>query len=570
MMYLIWLCVLIMAILPLRIGSPSLRFVMQELPDTVTVAADVPSDPGDILIITGADDAPTLDEQRQTLTAYAQTHDTLIGTFKGAVGICISSIMVHTAFLLGLCWAAGFGYRLVTEYAEFRRLRNVFAHGSRDCDDAMITTVFAACRARVGISPEKKIRLRIIDASHNVTPCVIGVFHPTIYLSAFCGTLDETHLEHVLLHELCHIRRNDLVYEYFMVFVLSFHWLCPTCRAVREAITEDIELACDVSVLRITNNIPCYMESILCVAESITEGSGLMTKNGIRHADTAGFMACNTAPSYLKRRYMHMKTTREKKHAKKLYALCAGIMTTVVVANAALLSSCGFIEASELGAPADGIVEAESTYTYDPIDVALRNYFGIPDQYPITAEMYDEIETLDFYILERGDETLSAEEKAYPAIYYQSNIDAVFVMINGEGPMHLMPMYLMPEAMETVIVPALEKNKDPQNIGFEKFRAFYALKDLADPLLEPRAAAEMKQCFPILEEIGAMYVYDPYTTVREEDILYKILCESGIVDTSILNETALMTKIAVNEHLSDVTVQYHTITSDDEFLDRRG
>ncbi len=561
MMYLIWLCVLVMAILPLRLGAPSLHFWMQEPDDTSAPFVDMRMEQSELLIITRADDIPTQNEQRQTLTDYANENNSLIGHVKGAIGISIPVMLVYAANLLGVVWAVGFGYKLVAEYIEYRRLRAVFDRCSSVCTDARIHEIFAECRQKAGISPKREITFRMIDETCHFTPCVMGVFHPTVYVSAFCGTLDAPRLTHVLLHELCHIRRHDLLYKYFSVFVLSFHWICPTTRYVREAISEDIELACDASVLRLTGDLSGYMESILSVAAYVVTTGRMMQENGIRHADTAGFMASNTAPSYLKRRYLHMKTTREKKHAKKLYTLCAGVLALIVGANAALLSSCGFIEASTAGGAADGAADAEISYTYDPIDTALRNYFNIPETAEITAEMYGEIDTIDFYILKATDETAAAEQ-----IVYQTHLDAVFVSVNGANVEHLMPNVLTKAAMESVVLPALDAYDAAVNaVAAQKFRAFYALKDPSDPVLEPRAVAEMYLLFPELEEYGPLYIFDPYTTQREDDHLYQTICDAGIVDTSMLNEAALTAKVAVNSGLADVEVRYYTASGIDGF-----
>lgn len=559
MMYLIWLFVLVMAILPLKLGSPTLRFVMQVAGTSETVSTEAVSDHNDLLIITGADDVPTFNVQRATLSAIAEEGDMLIQTVQGAVGISVSSVMTYGAGLLMLFFAMGFGYHLAAEIVAGARMKDFLESHSTPCTDADTLATFSACRQMAGISEKRRIRLRVIDEAYNLTPCVLGVFQPTVYLSAFCGTLDNTHLEHVILHELCHIKRGDILYKYFAVFVLSLHWVSPVCRPVRRAITEDIELACDASVLSVTGDMRGYMDSILAIAENMRGDSHSAQQKQKQSAELAGYMACNTAPSYLKRRYLHMKTTREKKHEKRLYTLCAGVLALIVTSNVALLSSCGYMETNALSSPADGMFGDAPVYTYDPIDVALRNYFGIPDTAEITAEMYAEIETIDFYILEKTDTPMSENEEKHPTLYHRSNLDMVLVSINGEHVQSPVPRYVAKDTMESVISPAVKAFDETTDAdAYRKFTAFFALRDPADPALEESELREMLATYPQLDTYGAQYVYDPYVTLREDDLIYAYLCGAGIVDTAILCEEALTAKVAVNRNLDDVEIGYET------------
>lgn len=77
-------------------------------------------------------------------------------------------------------------------------------------------------------------------------PLVIGVFCPVLFLPEnVCGKED---LRYILLHELTHVRRRDLLYKWFAALVCSVHWFNPVVYAVSKQIEEECEVSCDYCV----------------------------------------------------------------------------------------------------------------------------------------------------------------------------------------------------------------------------------------------------------------------------------------------------------------------------------
>jgi len=79
------------------------------------------------------------------------------------------------------------------------------------------------------------------------TPMLIGVFRPAIILPDREYT--ETRLNAVLLHELTHLRRKDVLVKWFAVLVTAVHWFNPIVWAIRREIDRACELSCDVAVI---------------------------------------------------------------------------------------------------------------------------------------------------------------------------------------------------------------------------------------------------------------------------------------------------------------------------------
>lgn len=80
------------------------------------------------------------------------------------------------------------------------------------------------------------------------TPVLIGVFRPTIVLPD--KTFVDTQLQHILLHELTHLRRHDIVIKWFCVFLGTLHWYNPMIYLVQREMSRACELACDEAVIK--------------------------------------------------------------------------------------------------------------------------------------------------------------------------------------------------------------------------------------------------------------------------------------------------------------------------------
>ncbi|MCL2835056.1 MAG: M56 family metallopeptidase, partial [Treponema sp.] len=79
------------------------------------------------------------------------------------------------------------------------------------------------------------------------TPMLIGVFNPAIILPDREYT--EAQLRAVLLHELTHLKRKDIIIRWLTVLACAVHWFNPTVWFVRHEIDRACELSCDEAVI---------------------------------------------------------------------------------------------------------------------------------------------------------------------------------------------------------------------------------------------------------------------------------------------------------------------------------
>jgi beta-lactamase regulating signal transducer with metallopeptidase domain len=118
---------------------------------------------------------------------------------------------------------------------------------------------------RLGLEEPPRL-LRSTDAK---MPFACGVLHPTIVLPADCDewTLDRRHA--VLLHELAHVRRRDLVGHTLGRFVCAVYWFHPLVWTAAKNLRSESERACDDLALVCGARATEYAEHLLDIVTSV-------------------------------------------------------------------------------------------------------------------------------------------------------------------------------------------------------------------------------------------------------------------------------------------------------------
>ena len=75
------------------------------------------------------------------------------------------------------------------------------------------------------------------------TPAVTGVLHPQLLLPH--EHYDSSDLRYILRHELCHLKRRDMLLKLVLLAANAMHWFNPVVYLMLRQADEDIELSCD-------------------------------------------------------------------------------------------------------------------------------------------------------------------------------------------------------------------------------------------------------------------------------------------------------------------------------------
>ncbi|SFI00276.1 M56 family metallopeptidase [Planctomicrobium piriforme] len=146
---------------------------------------------------------------------------------------------------------------------HFRFLARV--RGSIQPDHHRLEKLWSACLNRAGI--RRAIPISICEAVSQ--PAVTGVFRPQLLIPSDLTQLRDAELEMIMLHELAHLRRHDLLVNWLLLIVHTLHWWNPAYWFAAWRYRSLRELVCDEFVLRMLSPAQRreYGELLLRLAE---------------------------------------------------------------------------------------------------------------------------------------------------------------------------------------------------------------------------------------------------------------------------------------------------------------
>ena len=145
-------------------------------------------------------------------------------------------IPVTTILFYGyLAGAAAFLLYQGVSYALFRR---TVRRWKRDVSRADYAAMISDTARDLGVSAPEMIVCEAIS-----TPAVTGLLRPRLLLPH--EHYDVQELRYILRHELCHLKRRDMLLKLVLLAANAMHWFNPVVYLMLRQADEDIELACD-------------------------------------------------------------------------------------------------------------------------------------------------------------------------------------------------------------------------------------------------------------------------------------------------------------------------------------
>lgn len=145
-------------------------------------------------------------------------------------------IPVTTILFYGyLAGAAAFLLYQGVSYAIFRR---TVRRWKRDVARADYAAMLSDTARDLGVSAPEMIVCEAIS-----TPAVTGLLRPRLLLPH--EHYDVQELRYILRHELCHLKRRDMLFKLVLLAANAMHWFNPVVYLMLRQADEDIELACD-------------------------------------------------------------------------------------------------------------------------------------------------------------------------------------------------------------------------------------------------------------------------------------------------------------------------------------
>ena len=114
---------------------------------------------------------------------------------------------------------------------------------------------------------------RLLRSEEAKMPFACGIFHPTIVLPAECDDWTADRRLAVLLHELAHVRRHDLIGHTLGRLACAVYWFHPLVWTAAKQLRSESERACDDLALVCGARASDYAEHLLDIVTSVRHDS---------------------------------------------------------------------------------------------------------------------------------------------------------------------------------------------------------------------------------------------------------------------------------------------------------
>ena len=184
-----------------------------------------------------------------------------------------------------------------------------------------------------------KRNVRIAESEYAGIPFVYGCFRPIILLPrGFFQSIGDEKTSYIILHELCHVKRHDLIINYLWLPARAIHWFNPFVHIAYKSYLNTIEEACDEMVVKcLGSGGKCeYSQSMLDVIRLYKKRRSLPLSVSFGSRETA-----------IKRRVVKIMNPRKKS---KTFAFVT-ILTACFLGLSCFTTACRPAASDENGVP---------------------------------------------------------------------------------------------------------------------------------------------------------------------------------------------------------------------------
>lgn len=152
---------------------------------------------------------------------------------------------IDLRYILIYIWASGAGILSIFTFLGSLKMKRMTGT-LKGCSDTRVHKIFDEClRDNV-----KKGRVEIICSDKIKSPSLYGLIKPRILIPAgIAANLKDDEISYIILHELMHYKRKDLLVIYITVLLRIIHWFNPILWYGFHRMLEDCEVSCDALVL---------------------------------------------------------------------------------------------------------------------------------------------------------------------------------------------------------------------------------------------------------------------------------------------------------------------------------
>lgn len=179
-----------------------------------------------------------------------------------AVSANVSNVYSFIFILWLLIYVAILGFILVN---SFRFKAKIIKSGYKP--DNKLKIIIETCRKQLKMKNNKFNSLIVKDAH---VAFVVGPVKPYVIISQdICDEFNDEEIKYILLHEIAHLKRKDIMIKFIMIIFCCIYWFNPFIWIARAIMMNDMELSCDEKVLSNLNKneIQDYGKTIIKTLE---------------------------------------------------------------------------------------------------------------------------------------------------------------------------------------------------------------------------------------------------------------------------------------------------------------
>lgn len=165
---------------------------------------------------------------------------------------------------LFFAWLTGVMFITLYHLAGWYRTRELLIKGVEEFDSARRDRMKKLIH-KVGV----KKPVRLVRSFIAEIPCVVGWVKPMVLIPAgILSGLTEDELEMIIIHELAHIRRHDVLINYLQAVMETLFFFNPAIWLISHRIRLEREHCCDDAAVKITGDKMKYVKALTNLEET--------------------------------------------------------------------------------------------------------------------------------------------------------------------------------------------------------------------------------------------------------------------------------------------------------------
>ena len=228
----IWMLLMIELIIPIKFKVPY-KYKNTEIISISGLVEPIQDVPAYEEIITKEESTPQKVENNNDISIENKEEDNLQYQVKN----------IFLYFILPIGWITGILANLAFIFLGEKNIKNNI-NGKKYIDNNL-ENLLEECKTKLEI----KNNVEIVLQEFKKTPSIIGVFKPRILITSEFLRQDDKTKKYIIMHELTHYKRKDLLFNYALLSITVIHWFNPFVWIFFKKIRQDVELATDEMVL---------------------------------------------------------------------------------------------------------------------------------------------------------------------------------------------------------------------------------------------------------------------------------------------------------------------------------